>query len=53
MFVEGLRADSLYLPFANVRVSQLLSFLLFLTGVAMLIVNRKKVKISDSENTEN
>ena len=53
MFVEGLRADSLYLPFANVRVSQLLSFLLFLTGVAMLIVNRKKVKISNSENTEN
>lgn len=37
--VEGLRTDSLYLPFAQVRVSQLLSFLLFLTGLALLFVN--------------
>lgn len=42
MIVEGLRADSLFLPFANIRVSQLLSFLLFVTGIVLLIVNRKK-----------
>ncbi|MBQ3969142.1 MAG: prolipoprotein diacylglyceryl transferase [Clostridia bacterium] len=42
MLVEGLRSDSLYLPFGNIRVSQLLSFLLFVTGCVMLIINRKK-----------
>ncbi len=40
--VEGLRSDSLYLPFAPIRVSQLLSAVLFLTGLVLLIVNRKK-----------
>ncbi len=39
MLVEGLRADSLYLPFANIRVSQLLSFVLFIAGIVLLIVN--------------
>lgn len=53
MLVEGLRADSLYLPFANIRVSQLLSFLLFFTGIILLIVNRKKVRVSDKEIPEN
>ena len=37
--VEGLRSDSLYLPFANIRVSQLLSLILFVSGVILLIVN--------------
>lgn len=37
--VEGLRSDSLYLPFADIRVSQLLSFVLFLTGAVLLSVN--------------
>ena len=46
--VEGLRADSLYLPFANIRVSQLLSFLLFLTGAALLIANRRRAIREDS-----
>ena len=41
--VEGLRADSLYLPFADIRVSQLLSFILFIFGVVMLIIHRKTV----------
>ena len=44
--VEGLRTDSLYLPFQvfgfDIRVSQLLSLLLVIFGVIMLIVNRKK-----------
>lgn len=46
MIVEGLRTDSLYLPFqifgADVRVSQVLSLLIFVFGVIMLIINRKK-----------
>lgn len=46
MLLEGLRTDSLYLPFtmfgAEIRVSQLLSLLLVIFGVVMLIINRKK-----------
>ena len=46
MIVEGLRTDSLYLPFKifgyDVRVSQLLSAILFVVGIALLIINRKK-----------
>ena len=44
--VEGLRTDSLYLPFKvfgyDVRVSQALSAVLFIVGIVLLIVNRKK-----------
>ena len=46
MFVEGLRTDSLYLPFQlfgmDIRVSQVLSFAIFVTGLVMLIINRNK-----------
>lgn len=46
MVVEGLRTDSLYLPFSlfgyDVRVSQLLSLLLVIIGIILLIKNRKK-----------
>ena len=46
MIVEGLRTDSLYLPFklfgADVRVSQVLSAALFVIGLIMLIINIKK-----------
>ncbi len=46
MIVEGLRTDSLYLPFSpfgfDIRVSQLLSLLIFLVGIILLILNRKK-----------
>lgn len=46
MIVEGLRTDSLYLPFSvfgyDIRVSQALSFVLVVTGIILLIVNRKK-----------
>ncbi len=46
MIVEGLRTDSLYLPFqlfgADIRVSQLLSAVIFITGIVLLIINRKK-----------
>lgn len=42
--VEGLRTDSLYLPFAPIRVSQLLSMLLFVTGIALLVYNYVKLR---------
>lgn len=46
MIVEGLRTDSLYLPFSvfgyDIRVSQALSVVLVITGIVLLIVNRKK-----------
>ena len=46
MIVEGLRTDSLYLPFQlfgmDIRVSQVLSFAIFVTGIVLLIINRKK-----------
>ena len=46
MIVEGLRTDSLYLPFKvfgyDIRVSQLISVILFVTGIVLLIINRKK-----------
>lgn len=46
MIVEGLRTDSLYLPFSifgyTPRVSQLLSALLLLLGIAMLIIFRNR-----------
>ncbi|MBU5461384.1 prolipoprotein diacylglyceryl transferase [Lachnoclostridium sp. MSJ-17] len=46
MFVEGLRTDSLYLPFPifgmDIRVSQVLSFAIFVTGIVILIINRHK-----------
>ncbi len=46
MIVEGLRTDSLYLPFAiggyQVRVSQLLSLLIVIAGIVMLVVFRNK-----------
>lgn len=44
--VEGLRTDSLYLPFqvfgADIRVSQVLSAVIFITGIVFLIINRKR-----------
>ncbi len=49
MIVEGLRTDSLYLPFElfgmAIRVSQVLSAAIFITGIVFLIINRKKEDI--------
>lgn len=42
MIVEGLRTDSLYTPFLNLRVSQILAALTMLTGIVLLILFRKK-----------
>lgn len=46
MIVEGLRTDSLYLPVTlfgmDLRVSQIISAIIFAAGIILLIVNRKK-----------
>ena len=46
MIVEGLRTDSLYLPFPifgmDIRVSQVISAVMVITGLVLLIVNRNK-----------
>lgn len=40
-FIEGMRTDSLY-AFGGIRVSQLLSVVLFIGGIALLYYRRKK-----------
>lgn len=47
--VEGLRTDSLYLPFADIRVSQALSLLLVVVGIILLTVNYIKLKKKSSK----
>ena len=46
MIVEGLRTDSLYLPFQvfgyDIRVSQLVSAVIFIAGLLLLFINRHK-----------
>lgn len=49
--VEGLRTDSLYLPFVNIRVSQALSFVLFIVGIALLVYNYAKFKKSGANKS--
>lgn len=44
MFIEGLRTDSLYIGSTGIRVSQLLAFLLFVAGAALLIYFGRKNK---------
>lgn len=50
VFVEGLRTDSLYIGHTNVRVSQLLSGILVIAGIALFIDIRRKWKNSQYEN---
>ena len=51
--VEGLRTDSLYIGSTNIRVSQLLSIILIVLGLAFFIDCKRKVKIAkQSEDTE-
>ncbi len=44
MFIEGLRTDSLYIGQTGIRVSQLLGFLLFVSGAALLVYFGRKFK---------
>lgn len=50
MIVEGLRTDSLYTPFLNLRVSQILSAVVMIVGIVLLIVFRKKNTLSNKSN---
>lgn len=45
-FIEGMRTDSLYL-FGPIRVSQVLSAVLFFGAIIVLIWRRKKIKVKD------
>ena len=45
-FIEGMRTDSLYL-FGPIRVSQVLSAVLFFGAIIVLIWRRKKTKVKD------
>ncbi len=49
MFIEGLRTDSLYLWGTSIRVSQLVSAILFVASVTILLYNRFK-RHPDPEN---
>ena len=40
--IEGLRTDSLYI--GSIRVSQLVSLVLIMTGIIMIIMENKKTK---------
>lgn len=42
MFIEGLRTDSLYVGSTGIRVSQLLAFCLFVSGVVAVAVLRQR-----------
>jgi len=58
MFVEGLRTDSLYFMSdvfgEKIRVSQILSLLLVITGIVLLIIFRKRDdKIKENISTDN
>lgn len=44
-FIEGLRTDSLML-FGNIRVSQMLSAILFIGGLVIFVIRRKKNNLS-------
>ncbi len=52
VLVEGLRTDSLYIGHTNVRVSQLLSGILIVAGIALFIDLRHKWKDSQYEVAE-
>ena len=47
--VEGLRTDSLYVPFAPIRVSQVLSLLLLIAGAVLTAIMFMRRKTTKSE----
>ena len=49
-FIEGLRTDSLYL-FDVIRVSQLLSAVLFIGAIVLFILRRKKGNVPDYDRS--
>lgn len=45
-FIEGLRTDSLMVPYLGLRVSQLVAAVSVLAAIALLIIFRKRTKLS-------
>lgn len=45
-FIEGLRTDSLMIPYLNLRVSQVLAAVCVLAGVILLVVFRRKTSLT-------
>ena len=43
--IEGLRSDSLYIGSTGIRVSQLLSIILVIAGLAVLVINQYKKRL--------
>ena len=52
MLIEGLRTDSLWLGNPDIRVSQILGFLCFISGIVLLILGMVKYKNQKLENDE-
>ncbi len=52
MIVEGLRTDSLYIGNTGIRVSQLLSGVLVVAGIALFIDIRRKWKLAQYESAD-
>ena len=48
-FIEGLRTDSLML--GNFRIAQIISIILFITGLIILIISKKKSKLENLYNS--
>lgn len=56
VFIEGLRSDSLYLWNTDIRVSQMVALISFITAVVLLVVNHRRFKngaVLWSENHKN
>ncbi|BAK21391.1 prolipoprotein diacylglyceryl transferase [Melissococcus plutonius ATCC 35311] len=51
-FIEGMRTDSLYL-FNNIRISQVLSFIIFISVLIIIYVRRKTKNLNDYERIQN
>ena len=52
MVIEGLRTDSLYIGNTSIRVSQLLSGILIIAGIALFIDVRRKWRNTQYENAD-
>ncbi len=52
VWIEGLRTDSLLLPFVHLKVSQLLAGTLVIVSLILIIVNRRRARIRKAAGEE-
>ena len=52
VIVEGLRTDSLYIGHTSIRISQLLSGILIVAGIALFLDVRRRWKNAQYEGTD-